>query len=154
GTHASVSLERQISREVAPVRIEAVDQRKFPCAAPALETAFSGASFRDGCVLLEIYEQNYAIFAREPRDQLALVFEHTTTEVVCHANIKHPAAAYSRECRRSIACSSAVSFPAPRVPDAAQHEQRVALHCIRDTQPNARTRPYTHTHRSRFPDHA
>ena len=127
GTHAWVSSElvNQPPGRDSPDS-EALDQREFPCAAPALQTGLTGASFRDGCVLLNIHQQDgYRVSRRTPAPPCSCARKRGKRDRLSRRRTAHPGAC-SRECKRSIVCAFSVSFRASAVPDAAQHQQRRA----------------------------
>ena len=58
--------------QIAPVRIELLDQFDLPGAPPAFQRVFARASFKDGLERFKIYKLVEAIFASETGNKPAL----------------------------------------------------------------------------------
>ena len=67
-------LEIQLIDQIAPIRIELLDQSYFPIAAPAFQGMFSRTSFKDGSKRFKIDQLVNFVFAREAGNQLGLMF--------------------------------------------------------------------------------
>jgi hypothetical protein len=65
--------EIQFVSQIAPIRVELLDQSDFPSTAPALQGMFSRASFKDGIERFEIDELVDLAFARETGNKLGLM---------------------------------------------------------------------------------
>src|ERR1700722_7597538 len=71
GTKAS---KPQFAGQIAPVRIELLDQGDLPCTPPSLQGMFPCACFKKGIKRFKMNELINLVFAREAGDKLRLMF--------------------------------------------------------------------------------
>jgi hypothetical protein len=91
GTRAGqYRLTIQLIGQIAPIRIELLDQSYLPSAAPAFQGMFSRTSFTDGIEHFKIDQLVDFVFAREAGNKLGLMFQHPTREIVGDAEIQVP----------------------------------------------------------------
>jgi hypothetical protein len=83
-------LEIQLIDQIAPIRIELLDQSYLPSAAPAFQGMFSRTSFKDGIERFKIDQLVDLVFACEAGNQLGLMFQHPTRQIVGDADVQRP----------------------------------------------------------------
>jgi hypothetical protein len=80
----------ELTRQIAPVRVELLDQSDLPCAAPPLQGMLSRARFKDGIERFEIDESIDFVFACETGNSFGLMLRQTPCEIVGDADIQRP----------------------------------------------------------------
>src|SRR5262249_44972902 len=153
--HAS---QGKVIGQVAPIRVELLDQLEFPCAAPTFECRLPCSRFQNRRILFVIYQQHQPVGAREPRHRLCPVLGETPDEIVGHAGVEdtalsickdvdevslsHPTLRVSRAQRSAKRCAADPGPPrTPSLKSLAVPEQRCSTrakrrsrqHRIRDT---------------------
>src|SRR5580704_2474491 len=78
----------QLIIEVPPSRVHVLDQLEFPCSAPVLQRPLAVTGFENGRVFFIVNQHHHAVLAREPGNNLCLMFPNTARKIVGHPDIK------------------------------------------------------------------
>ena len=109
------ALLRQLVVKITPLRVVALNQLKFPRAAPFLDPFFAEDHIGHGVVKLDKHQPMHSVIPNKSADGIQTMLPSTTSNITCDADIKRAIALAGKDVDARALLAHAVIGP-PWVP--------------------------------------